>query len=476
VSEFVPEASVPGDASRHPASFRDPSGFLFRRDGVLLRQVDARYAQTFDLAKSSGLFDELMSRGALVRHQEIDPGLAESDDAHAVLRPEPLAFVSHPYEWCFGQLRAAALHTIDLQRSALAHGMTLKDASAYNIQFIGHRPVLIDTLSFEKYREGEPWVAYRQFCQHFLAPLALATYCDVRLLDLLRTGMDGVPLDLAAKMLPWRSRLRPSLYAHLHLHARLQGRHADAGREGNEVKAAKVSETGMLGVLASLESAIEGFSLDLPKTEWGDYYSDTNYSDAAFEAKRAAVGAAIDALQPSLVFDLGANTGEFTRLAADRGAFAVAFDIDPVAVERGYRAAVDRSDERLLSLRLDLSNPSPQLGWAHEERESLAARGPADLVLALALVHHLAIGNNVPLDRIAAFFSQLGRALVIEFVPKSDSQVKRLLATREDIFGDYARESFEAAFGRYFHIDEATPVEGSERTLYRMTALSAVNE
>ncbi|MEE3329311.1 MAG: class I SAM-dependent methyltransferase [Myxococcota bacterium] len=442
---------------------------------MLLRQVDARYAQMFDLAKSSGLFDELMSRGALVRHQEVDLELAESRDAHAVLRPEPLAFVSHPSEWCFGQLRAAALHTIELQRNALAHGMTLKDASAYNIQFIGHRPVLIDTLSFEKYREGEPWVAYRQFCQHFLAPLARATYCDVRFLDLLRTGIDGVPLDLAAKMLPWRSRLRPSLYAHLHLHARFQERHADAGRAGAEVKTVKVSETGMRGILTSLESAIKGFTLDLPKTEWGDYYSDTNYSDAAFGAKRAAVGAAIDVLQPALVFDLGANTGEFTRLAAERGAFAVAFDIDPVAVERGYRAAVERGDEKLLSLRLDLSNPSPQLGWAHEERESLAARGPADLVLALALVHHLAIGNNVPLDRIAAFFAQLGRALVIEFVPKSDSQVKRLLATREDIFGDYARDSFEAAFGLYFRIDEATPVEGSERTLYRMTALSAVS-
>lgn len=476
MTEHAPEGPVADGTHRHPASFRDPSGFLFRRDGVLLRQVDARYAEAFEHAKSSGLFEELIRTQALVGHEEVDTALAATSDAYAVLKPELLPFVSHPYEWCFGQLRAAALHSLEVQRRAMAHGMTLKDASAYNIQFVGHRPVFIDTLSFEMYREGEPWVAYRQFCQHFLAPLALAAYRDVRLLDLLRTCIDGVPLDLAATLLPRRSRLRPSLYAHLHLHARFQQRHADAGREGGEVKKAEVSERGLQGVLASLESAIQALPFELPKTEWGDYYSDTNYSDASFEAKRGAVAAAVEAAQPKLVFDLGANTGAFTRLAAERGAFAVAFDIDPVAVERGFREATERGDQQLLSLRLDLSNPSPQLGWAHEERASLVARGPADLVLALALVHHLAIGNNVPLDRVASFFAELGRALVIEFVPKSDSQVKRLLATREDVFDDYDRDSFEAAFSKYFRIDEADPVEGTERTMYRMTTLALAAE
>ena len=392
---------------RIPGSFRDPSGFLFRRDGVLLRQVDARYAEAFEHAKSSGLFEELIRTKALVGHEEVDTALAASSDAYAVLKPELLPFVSHPYEWCFGQLRAAALHSLEVQRRAMAHGMTLKDASAYNIQFVGHQPVFIDTLSFEIYREGEPWVAYRQFCQHFLAPLALAAYRDVRLLDLLRTCIDGVPLDLAATLLPRRSRLRPSLYAHLHLHARFQERHADAGREGGEVKKAEVSERGLQGVLASLESAIQALPFELPKTEWGDYYSDTNYSDASFEAKRGAVAAAVEAAQPKLVFDLGANTGAFTRLAAERGAFAVAFDIDPVAVEKNFLEGQQGRDEKILPLHQDLTNPSPSIGWHLNERESLVDRGPADTVMALALIHHLAISNNVPLDVLVRFFADV---------------------------------------------------------------------
>ena len=464
---------APGTPLRHPASFRDPSGFLYRRDGTLLRQVAPGYAAHYEQLCDSGLLAALTGRAALIRHDEVPIDLAAEPGAYKVLRPELVPFVSYPYEWSFGQLRAAALHTLEVQRVALEHGMTLKDASAYNIQFFGHRPVLIDSLSFEIYREGRPWVAYRQFCQHFLAPLGLAAWRDVRLLRLLRSDLDGIPLDLASSLLPWHTRLRPSWFAHLHLHARYQRRHGDAGRAGEdgavqEVKAAQVSRRGLDGIVDSLASALRGLRLDLPETEWGDYYSDTNYSEAAFEAKREGVRRALDAVRPKLVFDLGANTGELTRLASERGAYAVAFDVDPAAVERGYGAAVERGDESLLPLWLDLANPSPDLGWAHAERQSLAARGPADLVLALALVHHLAIGNNVPLDRIAAYLAELGRELLIEFVPKQDSQVQRLLATREDVFPDYHCEGFEAAMGRVFEIVESTPITGSERTLYRM--------
>ncbi|MEZ4218764.1 MAG: SAM-dependent methyltransferase [Myxococcota bacterium] len=459
-------------ATRDGASFRDPSGFVFRRDGVLYRQVAARHAAHYRRAVDSGLYVDLAREGLLVAQEEVGLEHAAAPGAVAVLRPEPLPFVSHPYEWGFAQLRAAALLTLRVQIEALARGMTLKDASAYNVQFVGHRAVFIDHLSFEVYEPGRPWVAYRQFCEHFVAPLALAAHGDVRWLALLRSWLEGVPLDFASRALPWRTRLRPGLFAHLHLHARYQRAHADDARapaEAGRAARARVSERGMQGLVASLESTVRGLALALPTTAWGDYYADTNYDDAAFAAKRAAVAGAIDGVQPRLVFDLGANTGVFTRLASERGAYAVAFDVDAAAVERAYEGAVERRDERLLPLRLDLANPSPDQGFAHDERASLASRGPADLVLALALVHHLAIGANVPLDRIAAYFARLGRALVVEFVPKSDSQVARMLATREDVFPDYARAPFEAAFAPWFAIESATAIEGSERVLYRMT-------
>jgi hypothetical protein len=208
-----------------PSSFRDPSGFVFVRDGVLYRQVNRVHREHYDRLMASGLYERLATDGLLVPHEEDDAVPAAPDLAYKVLRPERVPFVSYPYEWCFGQLKAAALATLAIQRTALDFGMSLRDASAYNIQFLQGKPTHIDTLSFETLREGEPWVAYRQFCQHFLAPLVLSRYRDARLGQLSRVHLDGIPLDLATGLLPWRARLHPPLLLHLFLHARRQRRH-----------------------------------------------------------------------------------------------------------------------------------------------------------------------------------------------------------------------------------------------------------
>ena len=229
-----------------------------------------------------------------------------------------------------------------------------------------------------------------------------------------------------------------------------------------------ISATASAGILDSLERTVSGLTWRPGKTTWGDYYDATNYTDTAFGHKREIVSAAIDRLAPATVWDLGANDGTFSRLASERGIPTVAFDVDPVAVEKNYRRVVERGERHLLPLLLDLTNPTARSGWAHEERESFADRGPADLVLALALVHHLAIANNVPLPRIAEFFARIARALVIEFVPKADSQVQRMLSTRDDIFDHYTREDFEAAFDAWFTLEQVTPVRDAERVMYLM--------
>jgi len=409
----------------------------------------------------------------LLPHEEQADAARLSEGAYKVIRPRRLPFVSYPYEWCFSQLRDAALATLRVQSLALEHGMSLRDASAYNIQFPAGRgrPLLIDTLSFEPYVEGRPWVAYRQFCQHFLAPLALMSHRDVRFGSMLRTCIDGIPLDFASALLPRWTKLSPSLAPHVHMHARFQRAHGDAAREGPPRKERPVSRRGLEGILSSLESAIRGLRWEPGRgaSEWGDYYDDTNYSDEAEQSKRSGVEALARSLDPDLAFDLGANTGEFSRILSQRGVHTVAFDVDPVAVERNYRRVREKKEEHLLPLCMDLTNPSPGLGWAHAERDSLEGRGPADVVLALALVHHLAISNNLPLALVADYFARLGRELIVEFVPKHDSQVERLLATREDIFPDYTQDGFEASFGTRFEIRERRPVAGSERTLYRMS-------
>jgi SAM-dependent methyltransferase len=449
------------------SSFRDPSGFLFTREGVLYRQVNRVRRENYDGLMAGGLYAELTEAGLLIPHAEVDDPPAAPEIAYRVLRPERVGFISYPYEWSFSQLKDAALATLAIQARALARGMSLKDASAYNIQFHRGRPLLIDTLSFEKLREGEPWVAYRQFCQHFLAPLALMARRDIRLGQLLRVHLDGVPLDLACALLPARTRWQLGLAMHLHAHAASQRRYAD-----KPVRAprGRFGPRALQGLVESLGSTVRRLQWRPRGTEWAEYYRQTNYSDAAIAHKEELVGRFLEICAPRTVWDLGANTGRFGRIASGRGIDTVASDIDPAAVEIAYLEARRRADAHLLPLLSDLTNPSPAQGWAHDERMSLLERGPADLALALALVHHLAISNNVPLDRLARFFARTARALVIEFVPKSDSQVQRLLATREDVFPDYRRDTFEAAFTAEFEIAATEPVRESQRTLYFMRA------
>jgi hypothetical protein len=447
------------------ASFRDPAGFVFRREGVLFRAIRRPGLAHYERLMSSGLYDELVAAALLVPHAEATAASFGFPDVDKVLRPEEVPFVSYPYEWSFSQLQDAALATLEIQKRALRRGLTLIDASATNVQFRRGRPVLIDTLSLREAVDGEPWTAYRQYCQHFLAPLAVMALRDVRLGQLLCVHIDGLPLDLASALLPARSRRRASLLLHLHLHARSQKKY-----EAREVALArrKIGRQALLGLVDSLESGTRKLRWRPAGTEWADYYDDTNYTAEGLTEKKRAVEAFVADLRPRLVWDLGANTGEFSRSAALAGASVVSFDVDPACVERNYlRARADR-EERVLPLLMDLTNPSPAAGWENTERLSLLERGPADAVLALALIHHLAIGNNVPLDRAARFFARAGRALLIEFVPKTDSQVKRLLVTREDIFDRYTAEEFERAFAGYFETRRRVPVPGSTRTLYDM--------
>jgi hypothetical protein len=449
-----------------PGSFRDPSGFVFRQDGKLYRQVNNYYKHDYDKLEESGLLKDLTSNGLLVSHKDATGRVKfAGPDGYKVIQPETVGIVSYPYEWSFSQYKDAALTTLEIQRRALAKGMVLKDASAYNIQFHRGKPVFIDTLSFEEYKPGEPWIAYKQFCQHFLAPLALMAHTDEDLSKLMRVYIDGIPLPLAAKLLPKRTKLSLRLLTHVHLHARTQLKHARDGRK-NSARKATISRNAMTGLIANLASAVKALKWNPTGTEWGEYYTFTNYSDKSFASKKKIITGYVKNAKPKSVWDVGANNGLFSRIASDLGVPTVAFDIDPIAVEENYRQVKKRKEENILPLVMDLTNPSPSLGWASEERDSFINRGPADLVMSLALIHHLSIPNNLPLRKQADFFASIGKYLIMEFVPKGDSQVDILLATRKDIFPDYTEKGFEEAFNTRFQIVSKDKVPGSKRTLY----------
>jgi hypothetical protein len=454
------------------SSFRDPSGFLFKRDNLVYRMVNHSYAEDYECLMNSGLYGKLTERGLMLPH--VEQGLDDGKACYKVIKPEQLEYVSYPYEWSFSQLKDSAALTLKIQLLAMEHGMTLKDASAYNVQLHQGKPVFIDTLSFEKYVEGSPWVAYRQFCQHFLAPLALISHCDFRLVHLLRAYIDGLPLDLTSSMLPKLTWLNYGLLAHVHLHSMSQRRYADEGRDSGGARKTEIGSRQLQGLIESLLSTVSKLGWQPPSTEWGDYYNDTNYVDESMKNKETLVEQFLNqsVSDTGMAADFGANTGKFSRLAAKAGFKVLSHDIDEVAVEKNYRQMVATDEKNIYPLLLDLTNPSPGLGWANEERESLVNRANLDVGLALALIHHIAISNNVPLPRAAKFFSTVCQQLIIEFVPKSDSQVKRLLATREDVFPDYNNDGFESAFSKYFEIRESVEIPGTDRRLYLMDRLT----
>ena len=381
---------------RDPGSFRDPSGFVYRRDDVLLRQVNRAYLEEWQALEASGLLASLIRSKRLIPHEDVALDLAASPgDAVAVIRPEPLEFVSYPYEWTFSQLKDAALLTLDVQDAAMAAGFTLKDASAFNVQFHGGRPLLIDSLSFERATPGAPWVAYRQFCEHFLAPLALMAYRDVRFGALLRDFIDGIPLDFAAELLPTRTWLRLGIAAHIRLHARAQHRYADHAVAVD--KGAGMSPTRLEALVASLRSTVKRLDWQPAGTEWADYADNTNYDEAATNAKAGPGRTVPGGRRARASLGPGGQYGPLQPHRSRRRAWVLAPDGDPAAAERLYRSLEKTARRRIMPLVIDLANPSPDLGWNGLERASFIARANADLSMALALVHHLAIGRNIPL-------------------------------------------------------------------------------
>lgn len=451
-------------------SFRDPSGFICQRNGEIFRQINQCYADDFKFVEATGLLQKLWDLKDLIPHQEEEIDNAFSLNAYKVLKPHRVPFISYPYEWSFSQLKDAALLTLDIQLEAMKNGLSLKDASAFNVQFLQGKPIFIDTLSFTKPKTNGPWTAYGQFCSHFLAPLALMCYRDIRLSKLLRTYIDGIPLDLATRLLPLTAKFHFGIFYHIFLHAKSQVRLAKTSVKDLKPthQGGKISDIGQRGIIESLKRTVQSLKWKPKGTQWAEYYSFTNYTTRAFQQKEKIVSKLIKAARPKTVWDFGANDGKFSRIAAISGALTISLDIDPASVEKNYLQCKSNGETKILPLLMDWTNPSPGIGWSNEERMSIIERGPADMILALALIHHIAIGNNVPFEMVAQLFADLCKRLIIEWVPKEDSQVKKLLLNREDIFKNYNEQDFLSAFSRYFIIESKIPLEESTRIIFFM--------
>lgn len=424
-----------------------------------------KFRLTFRATSNSGLLSSLQGAGLLVAHEEH----GTDDRGGLLLRPERLPFISYPYEWVPSQLRDAALLTLELASRALASGHTLRDASAFNVQFARGRPIFIDSLSFAPRVSGDPWLAYGQFCRHFLAPLALATLVEPELIRLTGLYSDGIPLPVARRILKWRGLFRPAVLVHLHLHALADER---PQRTAKESRARSVPDRQLGQTIDGLRYAIESLPWKTPRTTWIDYEGGSHYGEEDRQLKAAFVARSVTQVRPVSLWDLGANTGDLARTHLPQQGYALTVDSDLACCETSY-ARSRTARQSAIPLWMDLRTPSPSSGWAGEERASLMERGPADLVLALALVHHLTISGQVPLPRVVAWLGTVSRHLVIEFPGPNDPMVRHLAEQQRRSLADYHRAAFEAALEPEFAIRDRQELSGIDRTLYLLQRRSA---
>lgn len=458
-----------------PGSFRDPTAQVFEYEGRILRAIYPSGFERLDAVLRSGLLPDLCGRGWLIGTAEVEEAptnLGLQPGSFRLLEHAPVPFLSYPYEWSFSQLKAAALLHLDIQIAALQHhDISLSDASAYNVQFVGSQPVFIDALSFRPYRTGEYWLAHRQFCEQFLAPLVLTAATGVSHSAIYRGMLDGLALSDVVRLLPARTLLSPRIWMHLRLPARFESSPDAVSRASKYRRGAGLPREAYLFMLRQLRKWIAGLKRPARKTTWQNYELVNPYSRDDLARKTEFVRRSVASLKPALVFDLGCNTGAFSEAALEAGAgYVVGFEPDPGALERAYERAARLEKKRFLPLNVDLANPSPAQGWDERERKGVFARRRPDAVLALAIEHHLAIGRNIPIERFVVWLAGLADSGVVEFVGKDDPMVRSMLSLREDVFDDYSEQTFVAALERHATILEHAVLPSGTRTLYRYTA------
>ncbi len=454
-------------------SFRDPSGQVHTWKNRVFRTVLGPGAAAFDAVRATGFLDRLVEDGRLVPFAQVDDTgvLQEFPEATYVLEHPLLKVVSYPYEWSFRQLKAAALLHLEIALDALGAGLVLSDASAYNIQFVGPRPIFIDHLSFRPYRIGEYWAAHQQFCEQFLNPLLLRSQLGVPHNAWFRGTLEGISSEHLARMLPHRSRLSFRMNVHVFLPAYFQkGTQRDALDPATAPRNKGLSRSGFEGLLTQLRNWIATLKpADTNPSLWGDYAEANSYADKETKAKGEVVQAFVASKNPSLLLDLGCNSGHYSELAIKAGAqTAVGFDFDQTSLDKAFQRAADR-DLHLVPLFLDAANPSPSQGWAESERDGFSMRMRGDCVIALAFIHHLAIGKNIPLQQAVSWIVDRAKSGLIEFVPKSDPTVQAMLKYREDIFPDYTPEAFRTCLSNCARIVASSEVSGTGRTIYEYT-------
>jgi len=460
----IPNAEV------NAGSFRDRDGRVYHFQGRIFRGLSAPALDNFRQLTQKPFYTKLAESGKVIGTREVPTAQNPLPDDIKVrwagfLEHDPVPVISYPYEWTFSMLKAAAALQLHLVERAVSNGFTLKDATPYNIQFVDRKPVFIDIPSFEPLQEGEPWSGYRQFCEMFLFPLFLQAYKGCNFQPFMRASIDGVNVQAAASLFGFRDRFRKGVMSHVWLQSKLDRRFGGSSENvRSNLKSAGFNRELILVNVRKLQKLVNKLEWEATGSEWGDYTEFHNYSDEDHVRKEDFIRASIRDEKPATVWDIGCNTGQFSRIAAAECLRVVSTDIDHVAVERIFLNP--ETPDNILPLVQNVADPSPNWGWRNRERSDLQTRSRPDMVLCLALIHHVVITANIPLAEFIDWLAGLTDKLVIEYVSRKDDKVETLLRNKEDKYGDYSRESLEANVKRHFEIRQQRDVNNGDRTLY----------
>lgn len=455
-----------------PGSFRDRSNRIYYAGGSVLRYLDKQALSSWCSLKNKKFFNEFVEKGAITPTEEITlvnekPSL---DGWVAALKSTRIPFVSYPYEWCFSQLKEAALLHLKLELAALEEGMTLKDSSAYNVQWVGARPVFIDIGSFTEYKLGTPWFGYQQFCEMFLFPLMLQSYKSIPFQLLLRSNLEGIHVAEFVKFLSFLDWLKPGVLLHGIMQAKLHKRYEHSTKNiKSDLKSAGFNVELIKANLGGLIKLVTRLRLPNVKTEWADYANNNSYTQIDAETKASFIEQITQLKSRELVWDLGCNTGDYSIIAARNTKNVIALDGDHVAVDKLYHRCRHEGVGNILPLIMNVANPSCAQGWRGLERKSLEERGKPQLVLCLGLIHHLVISANIPLAQVLRWLSDITSELVLEFVSKEDPMTKFLLKNKDDQYLEYCESGLEEIANTHFMIKSKVPLASGTRTLYYLT-------
>jgi hypothetical protein len=473
-------------------SYKDTAARVIEKNGLYYRYIFTEYQREYDHLMQSGLYEKLNDKGLIIEHKELNESqrtnfeidiVGNKDNVYCIIQPTQIAFQSYPFEWSYTQWQKAIISYLKINQIALQFGMILKDATPHNFYLNSGKAILLDTSSFSFFNEGDPWIAYRQFCSEFLSPIALMHYNGQKWSRITNVHLRGLPLNFVSKQLPYKSWFNTTVLLHIHMHAKYANAEGATNKKNDQKD--KVNSTN--GIQTKIEQKhYKGFSIEklnyifstmlntLTKWEkpyefekhWSTYYKKDIESEMYLENKEIIIKKWLERTQPNSVVDIGANTGRFSFIAANYSKRIIAIESDDICVDIMEAKIHKENSSNINVLMQELAETTPNLGVVEKEIKSIFTRAQSEMALALALEHHLHISNQISFSQIAEMFSLFSkRYLITEFVPANDEKVRILVKDRNVSLNEYTIENFTIALSKYYKIIEQTEIMGSKRTI-----------